>query len=86
MEIRKIIDAWPIIAAVISTTTAFGAGFQKISTLEQAVTQQVQNEQVIQEVKTQQAAADARQRLILDQVSAQRKLLEQMLLKMNNGD
>lgn len=86
MEIKKLIDYWPIVVGLVTTTAAVGAGFQKIDTIEKAINKQVENQQSIQRIETKQAAAEARQELILEQVKAQRVLLEQMLLDMRSGE
>ncbi len=83
MDTRRIIDHWPIITAVLATSTAFGAGYQKIETLEQAIISQSDQREDINKIKQQQARIeerfDERTRLILDQVKAQRELIERLI-------
>ena len=60
-----ILKYWPIITSVLAFTTAFGMGYQKIETIEEAVKQQTEQQQVVVDVQKQQAASDAKLELML---------------------
>lgn len=61
------IPVWyPVIAGVLATTVAFGMGFQKIETLEEAMIEQTVQAEKIENIKASQAAFDARQMMIID--------------------
>ena len=58
----------PLLVVVISTSVAFGVQQQRISSVEQAVQAQVQQQEAIVTVKENVAAGRARQEIILEQI------------------
>jgi hypothetical protein len=64
--INKIPTWYPVIAGVLATTVAFGMSFEKINNLEQAMIEQVEQDQKVEKIMIQQSAMDARQEMIID--------------------
>lgn len=61
-----LVKYWPIITAVLTVSVSYGMGFQKITTLEDAVKEQVTQQQKIEDLRSKQERIDERTEIMLD--------------------